>query len=1111
MQEPRSGAVRLQASRGRSPWRQLVVDLKPSQGRRAHILIMSSDAQELAVRSQCSQCQRPNSSKWLNKHCIINKDGIVGSLGIEGVGAAARGAGALSHYIGTQLLQSDDLEGDERCRQVLEVGWGKQRAALEAGEANGVVQIAAVSKPIRGIPGRLTKSPAAKNRKSRYSLSPLDGNGIEFHCRSVSQGVIAVDLTFVPDAEAAAEGEEDFGAIAVYYAWEELPLPLSGIEYTRMLGILSGPATLEAERIWAPAQPLDENVMRTLCVSVQALSNSTLGYDMVGVPYYQNPYTTAFDIVKGTDWERDTHETPSEATLRSLMTPSDAYVDMVALHGPGGARGAAARPASSASPGAAGAAGAGAHKKDGGASKSGHKQKRRESIDNRKLFERDQHTDAARGHLGDTMLLREGRDRPLVPLLLIACMAAFVGVWHWQTVAKVYQSFCKSDADLSSSRRRSESTEAVALRAAMVDGVDSARLAKAINDAERKLECVDAAVVRRARTLLTERRRLEKVAEEKRKKAAARTRFNQEAAARIAVKKQEEQLAKEAKEKAERELAAKGGAPRRLVGASTHYEITEVVRPGGGGASTDGGGGDGRAEAEDEDLKLAIEKSLEIHKAEAARAAADREEKAVKASAAAAGRAGRRAEDERRVGTPRAPNGGRASHDGHAAAVAESQARTAHAKPAVPARTQPPQQLERRPATSANGRVAAPARPGVRAAPPPPPQQQQQQPQQQRWPVTSAEEKPLSPRTFLDADARGPVQRMHAMDRAGGVGVGGAFKSGGGNGKPFGVWNAAGSAVPEGHRPVAPSAPLNTNAPAYTRQAAAPGGFADLSPRSTTMPSPQRVSAPAAITPRASTMPAPAPKYGAAGFVGQPLKTGAADPFPQPAEPASGELSRLSSQSSSEMYNLRDARAGSADSLLEGILDLLPEDIKNDVGPVGSRARDRGAQRAVGDEAAASAARADGGQGDLFSWTNHFNSIFSGGISSMWGAPDSAPDAVVAPSRPSTDGVRGGANAPLGIGSGGAAASSLWGQGGNGATMGSSSDFQLGSSAAGYFDNAVSAYDGWGLREDSTSLSTETGSTLYGLLNVQDADTEFRGGGAGRWSRSSSNDDAGAR
>ena len=111
----------------------------------------------------------------------------------------------------------------------------------------------------------------------------------------------------------------------------------------------------------------------------------------------------------------------------------------------------------------------------------------------------------------------------------------------------------ESDRKLSDSvaKKRHETPELIALRAAMLDGTDSSKLARAIRNAELQLESVSAAVIRRARTMLSERRRLEKLAEVQRKKAAARNRSMQEAAARIAVKQQEEkELAKKEAEKA---------------------------------------------------------------------------------------------------------------------------------------------------------------------------------------------------------------------------------------------------------------------------------------------------------------------------------------------------------------------------------------------------------------------------------------------------------------------------------------------------------------------------------------------------------------------------------
>ena len=191
---------------------------------------------------------------------------------------------------------------------------------------------------------------------------------------------------------------------------------------------------------------------------------------------------------------------------------------------------------------------------------------------------------------------------------------------------------------------------------------------------------------------------------------------------------------------------------------------------------------------------------------------------------------------------------------------------------------------------------------------------------------------------------------------------------------------------------------------------------------------------------------------------------------------------------------MRDARSGSTDSLLAGILNLLPDDITNDRGPVSSK--DGVAQYALRDAAAA----VNDGNGDAYSWSNHFNSIFSGGISSMWGAPDTAVDPVA--------GNRSGAaSAPLGGIGGNPAATTMWSQnnGGSNTTTGgidSASDFQFGGSTTNYFDN-VSTYDGWNLRENNNSLSNQTGSTLYGMLGVEDADSETRGV-AGSWSRSSS-------
>lgn len=155
-------------------------------------------------------------------------------------------------------------------------------------------------------------------------------------------------------------------------------------------------------------------------------------------------------------------------------------------------------------------------------------------------------------------------------------------------------------------KKRYETPELIALRAAMLDGTDSSKLARAIRNAELQLDAVSAAVIRRARTVLSERRRLEKLAEVQRKKAAARNRSIQEAAARIAVRKQqeeeEEELAKEEAKKANQYGRLQSGS-RTLVSSVIGDEHDILSTSSREDVSA-------QAKKEEQELNLAIQESL---------------------------------------------------------------------------------------------------------------------------------------------------------------------------------------------------------------------------------------------------------------------------------------------------------------------------------------------------------------------------------------------------------------------------------------------------------------------------------------------------------------------
>lgn len=480
------------------------------------------------------------------KKCIVNKNGVMSSLQIDfshAVGSQTPSSGAkMHHYIGTQLLPMFT----NNCEQILEIDYGRREDATTKSE-RGSVRVVAVSRSIHGIPGTLpppllSEDDKIKEVKVKNSRFSVDGNNIEFHCRSVSQGIIAIDFSVFPSRGSPP--------IAIYYAWEELPLPQSGIEYSRMLGIISGDTSristsLNAERIWAPAAKRDHPI-RTLCLSVHALTNGTSSYDLIGEPYYQNPYQNVFDLVKGTDWERDTNEKPSRDKILQLISPlMDNFIEIENVQESSEKASVAASdntqkssstdkqvnmfdtPSSSDS-------------SDLSSSTAANKPKRnsRTTVD--------EYSDV-RNRIIDQSHRVEYQDRPLVPFLLVSCIALAAALWHRRPISKIAQQLVlPRSMELSSSKKRVESADAIALRSAMMKGGDSAKLSTAIRNAELNLESVDIAILRRARTILAERRRLEKLAEIQRKKAAARNRSHQEAAARIAIKKQEALMEREA-------------------------------------------------------------------------------------------------------------------------------------------------------------------------------------------------------------------------------------------------------------------------------------------------------------------------------------------------------------------------------------------------------------------------------------------------------------------------------------------------------------------------------------------------------------------------------------
>ena len=628
-------------------WKALSIEPGGHQNDRAQVVLLSSATQEFLVRSQCSLCLHEPNGLWYNRRCMQSKTGLLGSMQVDPpAGADSVHSLSPSHVMGVQLFPNDVTDDHYSssassssptppltCRQVLEVKFGR-RPGIDATSEEGSVWVSAVSKTIRGIPGKWPRKPSSKPADESHQIYgdtepsarfSVDNHGIEFHCRSVSQGVIAIDLSFRPVGNHAP--------LALYYAWEELPLPLSGIEYTRMVGVVtsngSGPSRIDAERIWAPAHGADDRPLRTLCISVHALSNHTSAYDIAGVPYYQNPYAAVFDVVKGTDWERNKTDIPDASMIQVLVSPPKhdyMYVRQSGHKLASRTNPRAPQPhasvvdgvddrsspssspsSSSSSPSSSSKSSSKKYKEksatNSGTSKSGSKQKRNA----RSAFQRDDTNDVRRD-LQTPSLASEVRDRPLVPLLLMLFIAGVSSLLHWKSIAKAINTMMReSDRKLSDSvaKKRHETPELIALRAAMLDGTDSSKLARAIRNAELQLESVSAAVIRRARTMLSERRRLEKLAEVQRKKAAARNRSMQEAAARIAVKQQEEkELAKKEAEKASHHQRHLNGNRIVVSGGVMCDENDMIDSP---SSSEDV---IARVRKEEEDLNLAIQESL---------------------------------------------------------------------------------------------------------------------------------------------------------------------------------------------------------------------------------------------------------------------------------------------------------------------------------------------------------------------------------------------------------------------------------------------------------------------------------------------------------------------